>query len=83
MSQITNEGFVLGCSAIGAGLALITGSWIPLAIAGVAAAVAWIVGKWDWLCENVIGEIPKIDALVEEARAAVKYSGVGKARTGL
>ncbi len=25
MSQITNEGFVLGCSAIGAGLALIAG----------------------------------------------------------
>ncbi len=34
----------------------------------------------DWLNENVIGEIPKIDALVDEAKATVKYSGVEKAK---
>ena len=37
----------------------------------------------DWLNENIIGEIPKIDALVDEAKATVKYSGVGKSRNGV
>ena len=36
----------------------------------------------DWLNENVRGEIPKIDTLVDEARATVKYSGVGKSKGG-
>ena len=34
----------------------------------------------DWLNENVIGEIPKIDALVDEAKVTVKYSGVEKSK---
>lgn len=37
----------------------------------------------DWLNENVIGEIPKIDALDDEAKASVKLSGVEKAKTGV
>ena len=36
----------------------------------------------DWLNENVIGEIPKIDALDDEAKATVKYSGVEKTKAG-
>ena len=35
----------------------------------------------DWLNENVIGEIPKIDTLDDEAKATVKYSGVEKSKT--
>lgn len=34
----------------------------------------------DWLCENIEGEIPKVDSLIDEAKAAVKYSGVGKTK---
>ena len=34
----------------------------------------------DWLCENVIGEIPKMEALHENAKATVKYSGVAKTK---
>ena len=34
----------------------------------------------DWLNENIIGEIPKIDTLVDEARETVKYSGVEKSK---
>ena len=30
----------------------------------------------DWLCANVCGEIPPMEALTDEARAEVKYSGV-------
>ncbi|MBQ6439354.1 MAG: BMP family ABC transporter substrate-binding protein [Mogibacterium sp.] len=39
--------------------------------------------KMDWLNENIIGEIPKIDTLDDEAKATVKYSGVGKSKTGV
>ena len=35
----------------------------------------------DWLNENIIGEIPKIDTLKDEAQTAVKYGGVEKAKT--
>lgn len=38
--------------------------------------------KMDWLNENIIGEIPKIDTLVAEAKAAVKLSGVEKSKSG-
>ena len=37
----------------------------------------------DWLNENVIGEIPRIDALDDEAKATVKYSGVEKSKTAV
>ncbi len=36
----------------------------------------------DWLNENIIGEIPPIDALTEEAKTTVKFSGVDKTRSG-
>ena len=39
----------VGVLAIGAAIALMTGSWIPLVIAAIGAAVVWIVGKWDYL----------------------------------
>ena len=35
----------------------------------------------DWLNENIIGDIPKMDTLNDEARTTVKYSGVEKAKT--
>ena len=34
----------------------------------------------DWLCENIEGEIPKIDALVDEAKEAVKFGGIEKSK---
>ena len=34
----------------------------------------------DWLNENIIGEIPVIDALVDDAKSTVKLSGVEKTR---
>ena len=37
----------IGILAIGAGIALLTGSWIPVVIAAVGVAVAWVVQKWD------------------------------------
>lgn len=36
-----------GLLLIGGGIALLTGSWIPLLVAVVAAGIAWVVGKWD------------------------------------
>ena len=35
----------------------------------------------DQLNENIIGEIPKIDVLKDEAQITVKYGGVEKAKT--
>lgn len=34
----------------------------------------------DWLNENVIGEIPVIDSLKDEAQTTVRFSGVGKTK---
>ena len=36
--------------------------------------------QMDWLNENIIGEIPAIDSLTDEARTTVKYSGVAKSK---
>ena len=37
----------VGLLAVGGAIALLTGSWIPLVVAAIGAAVVWIVGKWD------------------------------------
>lgn len=34
----------------------------------------------EWLSENIEGGIPKMDSLIDEAKATVKYSGVGKTK---
>ena len=39
--------------------------------------------EMDWLCENVIGEIPGIDVLEDEAKTTVKVSGVQKSRSAV
>lgn len=48
--------------------------------AGDAPLTSMQVITMDWLCENIVGEIPKIDSLVEEAKTAVKYSGVERSK---
>lgn len=58
----------VGILAIGAGISLVTGSWIPAAVAAVAALATVIVVKWDdvkalfakagnWFNDNVITPI--------------------------
>lgn len=53
---------ITGILAIGAGIAILIGGWIPLAIAGVVAAVAMVVMYWDeivsWFSDTcvIIGE---------------------------
>jgi hypothetical protein len=42
----------LGLLAIGAALSLMTGSWIPLAVAAVAGAIVFVIGRWDKLIEK-------------------------------
>lgn len=52
--QMTDEALTqlsTGIGLIAAGIAFLTGSWIPLAVGAVAVAVAWIVQKWDVICE--------------------------------
>ena len=50
---------------------------------GDAPLTSMEVITMDWLNENIIGEIPKIDTLDDEAKATVKYSGVEKSKTAV
>ena len=36
--------------------------------------------QMDWLCENIVGEIPAIGSLKEEAKTTVKVSGVERSK---
>lgn len=36
--------------------------------------------EMDWLCENIVGEIPVIDTFTEEAKDTVKVSGIEKSK---
>lgn len=50
--ELTSQTFWLiegGILAVGAGLSLLTGSWIPLAVAAVVGAVFAIITRWDEL----------------------------------
>lgn len=66
--ELSNEVFAqmaIGIAAIGIGIALLIGGWIPILIAGIAILALWIAQKWDdikeslgtiadWIKENVI-----------------------------
>ena len=50
LRDISSEAFAqleTGIITVGLGLSLLTGSWIPLAIAGVVDIVLWAVREWD------------------------------------
>lgn len=60
--------------AIGGAIAIITGMWIPLLVAAVAAAVVWIVAKWTSIKEWISKTISSIDAAFEQFLANVEES---------
>lgn len=50
--ELTNQALVaieLGLLGIGAGLSLLTGSWIPLAVAAAVGAIVFVIARWDKL----------------------------------
>lgn len=57
---------------IGGAIAIITGAWIPLLIAAIAAAVVWIVAKWTSIKEWISKTISSIDAAFEQFLANVE-----------
>ncbi len=59
---------------IGGAIAIITGAWIPLLIAAIAAAVVWIVAKWTSIKEWISKTISSIDAAFEQFLANVEES---------
>lgn len=69
--ELTEDAFwkiEIGILAIGAGIALITGSWIPLLVAVVLAAIFAIITQWD-----------KLKAKLEEWKEKLSsYLGNGK-----
>ncbi len=63
---------------IGGAIAIITGAWIPLLIAAIAAVVVWIVAKWTSIKEWISKTISSIDAAFEQHLANVE-AGVAAA----
>lgn len=63
---------------IGGAIAIITGAWIPLLIAAIAAVVVWIVAKWTAIKDWISKTISSIDAAFEQHLANVK-AGVAAA----
>lgn len=57
---------------IGGAIAIITGAWIPLLIAAIAAVVVWIVAKWTSIKEWISKTISSIDAAFERFLANVE-----------
>ncbi|MFR8257570.1 MAG: hypothetical protein ACLVAC_01675 [Oscillospiraceae bacterium] len=63
---------------IGGAIAIITGAWIPLLIAAIAAVAVWIVAKWTSIKEWISKTISSIDAAFEQYLANVE-AGVAAA----
>lgn len=63
---------------IGGAIAIITGAWIPLLIAAIAAVVVWIVVKWTSIKDWISKTISSIDAAFEQHLANVE-AGVAAA----
>lgn len=63
---------------IGGAIAIITGAWIPLLIAAIAAVVVWIIAKWTSIKEWISKTISSIDAAFEQHLANVE-AGVAAA----
>lgn len=63
---------------IGGAIAIITGAWIPLLIAAIAAVVVWIVAKWTAIKDWISKTISSIDAAFEQHLANVE-AGVAAA----
>lgn len=57
---------------IGGAIAIITGAWIPLLIAAIAAVVVWIVAKWTSIKEWISKTISSIDAAFKQHLANVE-----------
>lgn len=57
---------------IGGAIAIITGAWIPLLIAAIAAVVVWIVAKWTSIKDWISKTISSIDAAFEQFLANVE-----------
>lgn len=78
--DITQNGFnnknltaiTVALLAIGGAIAIITGMWIPLLVAAVAAAVVWIVAKWTSIKDWISKTISSIDAAFEQHLANVE-----------
>lgn len=63
---------------IGGAIAIITGAWIPLLIAAIAAVGVWIVAKWTSIKDWISKTISSIDAAFEQHLANVE-AGVAAA----
>lgn len=64
--ELTEQSFWLieaGIIGVGAALSLMTGSWIPLAVAAVAASIAAIIRYWD----QIIAKLKSFQKMLHDA----------------
>ena len=64
--ELTEQSFWLieaGIVGVGAALSLMTGSWIPLAVAAVAASIAAIIRYWD----QIIAKLKSFQKMLHDA----------------
>ena len=69
---------IVALLTIGGAIAIITGAWIPLLIAAIAAVAVWIVAKWTAIKDWISKTISSIDAAFEQHLANVE-AGVAAA----
>lgn len=83
--EMTRETFTqiaTGALLIGAGISILTGSWIPLLLAGIAVVALWVADHWDeiketlapvgeWINTNII--IPVRDFFSNLGEEVVKF----------
>ena len=63
---------IVALLTIGGAIAIITGAWIPLLIAAIAAVAVWIVAKWTAIKDWISKTISSIDAAFEQHLANVE-----------
>lgn len=72
LSQRTFQILANGILLVGAAIALMTGSWLPLLIAGLAILVLAIVKNWDTIKEKTIEIWTKITDWLKETWQGIK-----------
>ena len=64
-----------GIMAIGIAISLLTGSWIPLVIAAIAAAGVFLVKFWDDIVAFIDGIVEKVNAFFSNAIQTLSEKG--------
>lgn len=93
--EMTNETFTqiaTGALLIGAGIGLLTGSWIPLLIAGIGSIALWVATHWEeikttlgpvgeWIDTNIVQPISTLFAGLSASIISFMSDPIGNIQT--